>query len=163
MTDTTNLFGKNLRSQIKAKGLTFGRAAELFDISLSFLNQLMIGERNPSVETINSICAVLEVSRASLFEEEPIPSGETMLEFSGLKKRVEDLEELIGASKGPKPVLDNDAQIAMLEAEINDLKSLIGRYRPLLEALHENPDLASEFEDLLGVELDSDGNSEDVV
>lgn len=70
---------------IDERGLTYAKAAEDIGISLTFLNQLMSGEKNPSVETLGDICAALETSRAKLFGEDeaqadPLPKWASALE-----------------------------------------------------------------------------------
>lgn len=74
---TVNLFGNNLRSLINNSGLTYSAAAEELDISPSYLQQLMRGERNPSFETIKAICARFQISEADLFVSSESTSKKT--------------------------------------------------------------------------------------
>lgn len=68
MTKSTSLFGSNLRSIIRRKGLTYTQAARDIGITLSYLNQLMRGERDPSLEVIKDICAALDISSNEVIE-----------------------------------------------------------------------------------------------
>lgn len=71
MTDNTqNSFGDNLRGLIISAGLKYSEAAEELDISVSYLQQLMRGERNPSFETIKGVCARFQVTEADLFSSD---------------------------------------------------------------------------------------------
>lgn len=62
MMENIESFGQNLRRLIKGKGFkTFEQAANAFEISLAYLNQLMRGERTPSVDMLGRISKVLGV------------------------------------------------------------------------------------------------------
>lgn len=66
--ENTKVFGSRLRSEIRRKGYkTYKEAADAFGVSLSYLNQLMRDEREPSVELLNSICEILEITPNDLF------------------------------------------------------------------------------------------------
>lgn len=63
----TKNFGPNLRKEIDKKGYkTYKKAAEAFEISLSYLNQLMRNEREPSMELLGIICDELGISANEL-------------------------------------------------------------------------------------------------
>jgi transcriptional regulator with XRE-family HTH domain len=112
MAENSTLFGINLRNAITRKGLTFGKAAAEIGVSLSFLNMLMSGEKNPSVETLSSICSVLEISRAELYEEEirprpPVTVGEVSVDELAVtvaNKVVERMNPIQDPAR--KPLLD---------------------------------------------------------
>jgi transcriptional regulator with XRE-family HTH domain len=68
--ENIEVFSSNLRRFIKAKGFkTFQEAADSFDISLSYLNQLMNGEREPAVGTLQLISQRLGISTSELLGE----------------------------------------------------------------------------------------------
>lgn len=108
MSKTPSLFGSNLRHVVKKSGMTFTEAASKFEISRSFLNQLMAGEREPSTETINVICSVLELSRSDLFERDletqPAQRSEvlhapflekTLAKLNAVAEEIRALDELV--------------------------------------------------------------------
>lgn len=55
MQDAKKRFGDKLRKRLREKGLKIAQAAELFDVSVSYLNQLLAGTSGPSIETIYNI------------------------------------------------------------------------------------------------------------
>lgn len=50
-----NKFGNTLRELVRKKYTTYAEAAEKLGLSLSYLQQLMRGERNPSFEILQSL------------------------------------------------------------------------------------------------------------
>lgn len=97
--DKTNEFGNNLRRLIKARGYkTFQKAADAFDITLSYLNQLMRSERHPSIEVLNRISAELGVSANDLL------GGESEISHQSQSKSdlIVDLVGVISTMDEPK-------------------------------------------------------------
>lgn len=70
MPKSPTLFGINLRKAIDRKRMNYSDAAHDIGISRSFLNMLMSGEKEPGPNTLASICSVLDISRADLYEEQ---------------------------------------------------------------------------------------------
>lgn len=64
-----NKFGDDLRKLVRKKYPTYARAAEDLDISVSFLHQLMRGERNPSFEMIQKLIKILGSDEIFLTEQ----------------------------------------------------------------------------------------------
>ena len=61
--ENTKVFGSRLRSEIKKQGYkTYKEAADALGVSLSYFNQLMRDEREPSVELLNLICETLKIT-----------------------------------------------------------------------------------------------------
>lgn len=67
MVTTRDLFRKNLRAIISARGIKQDKAAEDIGISKSFLTQLLAGTSAFSPETIDKICTGLKCSPSELF------------------------------------------------------------------------------------------------
>lgn len=64
-------FGENLRRIIKARGFnTFQKAADHLGVSLSYLNQLMRNERQPSMEMLGNIAQKLQSSPLELLSHQ---------------------------------------------------------------------------------------------
>lgn len=73
--ENTKVFGSRLRSEIKKQGYkTYKEAADALGISLSYLNQLMRDEREPSVELLNLICETLKITPNHLLGAVESPS-----------------------------------------------------------------------------------------
>lgn len=71
--DNIKNFGPNLRSRIDIKGYkTYKKAADAFGISLSYLNQLMRNEREPSLELLGVISSELGCSSSQLLGDESV-------------------------------------------------------------------------------------------
>ena len=90
--------GANIRAARKNKSLTLDTLSELVGISSSFLGILERGESLLSIETLISICNVLDVSAdVILFEQhrpsEPIMSDKKDILFTLLKSATD--EELL--------------------------------------------------------------------
>ncbi|HEY8272078.1 MAG TPA: hypothetical protein VIG33_14400 [Pseudobdellovibrionaceae bacterium] len=95
MENTNNLFGINLRKLVDANENSYEEAAETLEISLSFLQQLMRGERVPSLKTINNVRHKYKVTFNDLLEsplssEKSIPAKRTVAEMT-----TEELKELL--------------------------------------------------------------------
>ncbi|WP_372421723.1 helix-turn-helix domain-containing protein [Salinarimonas chemoclinalis] len=61
------LFGANLRHIRKAKGLTQSVLAERIEVSSDMISKMERGAAAPSFDTIERLCAVLEVQPTSFF------------------------------------------------------------------------------------------------
>lgn len=66
--------GANIRAVRKSKNLTLDMLSELVGISSSFLGILERGESLLSIETLISICNVLDISADSILFEQSQPS-----------------------------------------------------------------------------------------
>lgn len=100
--DNIKNFGPNLRSLINKRGYkTYKLAADAFDISLSYLNQLMRNEREPSMELLGVIAEELGVSPGELLGRDPVEKSldghsdraSIILEIQDLIRNM-DLEDL---------------------------------------------------------------------
>lgn len=69
MENTKNLFGDNLRRLVDANESSYEAAAEALEISISFLQQLMRGERDPSLKTVRIIRNRYKVTFNDLLEK----------------------------------------------------------------------------------------------
>lgn len=69
MENTKNIFSINLRRIIDDKGLKYDDAAELLEISVAFLSNLMRGKKTPSLGMIYHIADKLNVKVSQLFED----------------------------------------------------------------------------------------------
>ncbi len=146
---TTKEFGPNLRTAIHNKGYkTYKKAAEAFEISLSYLNQLMRNEREPSLELLQLMASELGVSSSLLLGESgegPIkPIGKTVGEMtvdelrSALEKKSEpsteelfmrELVRLLGAETLNKllALARDDRDRDYVRHQIDDAYSLLGK------------------------------------
>lgn len=128
MSKTTTLFGDNLRRLIKGSSFTYGEAAAEIDVSLTFLNQLMNGEKNPSAETLNDICATLNTTRAYLYgepeaEKDPLPgwAGRIEATLKLIDKKYED------RLKADKDLANLDRQVRELTTTNEDLRAQLSK------------------------------------
>jgi transcriptional regulator with XRE-family HTH domain len=101
----TASIGENLRKAIRGSRRTYAKAAEDLGISLSFLNQLMDDQKNPSLETVRGICEKLQISASDLLEVE-----------SGQKALKETLE------KQTKVMIDQSELQVQLHKRIQELE-----------------------------------------
>lgn len=94
-------FGSNLRRLIDSKNYkTYQKAADDFEISLSYLNQLMRGERSPSLDVLKTIATKLGVSGAYLLaapntnpsESDKTSRAQLILEIQALLMRLDEDE-----------------------------------------------------------------------
>jgi transcriptional regulator with XRE-family HTH domain len=116
--EKTKPFGSNLRKFIRrSKYLTYQNAADAFDISISFLNQLMRGERDPSMEMLAKISKVLNVSISQLLGE---PRGRSLAEMSqqelinmidSMMLTVEDLIDRKSRQPAPRQAPHAEAEV----------------------------------------------------
>lgn len=126
--------GSNLRAIIKKKGLSFTEAAKEIGISLSYLNQLMNGEKEPSLETVKNICATLDIWSCDLIEG----GHRDEVTLSDLARILESrLPE-----PAPAPIPINQAELDRLKAQVQELteklqekERLIGPHALLLKEL----------------------------
>lgn len=80
-------FGSCLRAQRKAKGLTIEKLAEQLDLSETFLGDIERGDKTPSLQTIQKIITVLDISADTLF-----PHGaESTIEARPFKEKLDSL------------------------------------------------------------------------
>jgi transcriptional regulator with XRE-family HTH domain len=79
--NTKNIFSINLRRIIDDKGLKYAAAAEVLEISVAFLSNLMRGQKTPSLEMIYKIADKLNVKVTQLFEDpdDPRPSKSDLI------------------------------------------------------------------------------------
>ena len=61
--------GKRIKSLREAKGLTVNRLANMSGISQSFLRDVELGNKNPTVEILSYFCEALNISLADFFNE----------------------------------------------------------------------------------------------
>ena len=61
--------GKRLKELREMKGLTVNRLANMAGISQSYLRDIEVGNKNPTVETLSYFCDALNISLAELFAE----------------------------------------------------------------------------------------------
>ena len=61
--------GKRIKSLREAKGLTVNRLANMSGISQSFLRDVELGNKNPTVETLSYFCEALNISLTDFFNE----------------------------------------------------------------------------------------------
>ena len=59
--------GKRISHYRKQKNLTVNRLANLCGISQSYLRNIELGLKNPSIEIISTICDTLEISLSTFF------------------------------------------------------------------------------------------------
>jgi transcriptional regulator with XRE-family HTH domain/mannose-6-phosphate isomerase-like protein (cupin superfamily) len=71
------LVGTRLRARREAKGISLRQFARDLEVSASFISQLETGKAQPSVATLYSICAALDISTDELF------AGDTAVEARG--------------------------------------------------------------------------------
>ena len=79
MKNTRDLFRENLREIITRRGLKLDKAAELCEISLSGLNQILSGKSAWSPETIDKICVGLSCRPSDLFLSEALETTKSDL------------------------------------------------------------------------------------
>lgn len=80
-------FGACLRAQRKAKDLTIEQLAERLGLSATFLGEVERSDKTPSLQTIQKIITVLDISADSLF-----PHGEsTTLDVRPFKEKLDSL------------------------------------------------------------------------
>jgi transcriptional regulator with XRE-family HTH domain len=68
---TSDSVGARLRARREARGISLRQFARELDVSASFISQLETGKAKPSVATLYSICAALDMSIDELFAVEP--------------------------------------------------------------------------------------------
>ncbi|MCM1227421.1 MAG: helix-turn-helix domain-containing protein [Clostridium sp.] len=61
--------GKRIKTLREAKGLTVNKLANIAGISQSFLRDVELGNKNPTVETLSYFCDALGVSLSDFFDE----------------------------------------------------------------------------------------------
>ncbi|MGP9821030.1 helix-turn-helix domain-containing protein [Salinarimonas sp. NSM] len=71
------LFGANLRHIRKAKGLTQSVLAERIEVSSDMISKMERGAAAPSFDTIERLCAVLEVQPTAFFGTGAVPTTAT--------------------------------------------------------------------------------------
>ena len=74
---TSDSVGARLRARREAHGISLRQFARQLDVSASFISQLETGKAKPSVATLYSICAALDMSIDDLFAAESPPPRET--------------------------------------------------------------------------------------
>ena len=101
MTSLKSIFGTNVRSLRKLRGLSQAALAEKAEISTDMLGRLERGEASPSFDTAEALADALAVSPVALFGHGDFPA-----EDSARGKALRDIAgELAGA---------NDDQVALV-------------------------------------------------
>lgn len=116
-------FGKNLRREIDRKHLKYGDAADLFEISLSFLNQVMKGTNAPSLEVFHRIVEKLHVSPEALMYGDSKPVQPKPLDPADLVSAAQiaaALTELNKKFETMKPANESIARIAARLTALDD-------------------------------------------
>lgn len=62
--------GQRLKSLREMKGLTVNRLANNAGLSQSFLRDIELGNKNPTVETLSLFCEALDISLSEFFNDE---------------------------------------------------------------------------------------------
>lgn len=62
--------GKRIRELREMRGLTVNRLANMAGLSQSFLREIELGNKTPTVETLSYFCDALEISLAEFFSGE---------------------------------------------------------------------------------------------
>ena len=75
--------GKRIQSFRLKKGLTVNRLANLAGVSQSYLRDLELGKKQPTVEYLSYICDALGVSLATFFDD-TVPKDELLVEIQKL-------------------------------------------------------------------------------
>ena len=78
--DNTLQIGKTLKEFRVSKNLTLDKLAELADVDKSFLSKIENDKRDPSINSLNQICAALDIP-ISIFI---LIADESEDEFTGL-------------------------------------------------------------------------------
>jgi transcriptional regulator with XRE-family HTH domain len=71
-----HVFIKNLRNYRKTRGFSQMKLAELCDSSTSYIGQIEIGNKFPSIEMIEKMAAALNVQPHLLFFDPAAPGGD---------------------------------------------------------------------------------------
>ncbi|MGN0612868.1 MAG: helix-turn-helix domain-containing protein [Porcipelethomonas sp.] len=61
--------GKRIRSLREMRGITVNRLANMAGLSQSFLRDIELGNKNPTVETLSLFCDALNISLAEFFSD----------------------------------------------------------------------------------------------
>lgn len=62
--------GKRLKELREMRGITVNRLANMAGLSQSFLREIELGNKKPTVETLSYFCEALGVSLSEFFSEE---------------------------------------------------------------------------------------------
>ncbi|MBQ8296153.1 MAG: helix-turn-helix transcriptional regulator [Ruminococcus sp.] len=62
--------GKRIKALREMQGLTVNRLANMAGLSQSFLREIELGNKTPTVETLSYFCEALGVSLSEFFREE---------------------------------------------------------------------------------------------
>ena len=73
--DLKEVFTNNLKFYRKQKGLTQNELTLAIDKSYNYINSVEQGKIAPSFDVIQSICEVLEIKAAQLFDENASPQN----------------------------------------------------------------------------------------
>lgn len=74
MSEIVKLLGANIRKIRKSRNMTQEQLAEKADISVPYMTQIELGQKQPTLETVESIAQALNVPFDGLFRTEPTPS-----------------------------------------------------------------------------------------
>ncbi len=61
--------GERIKQLREERGFTVNRLANIAGLSQSFLREVELGNKNPTVETLSYFCEALDVSLAEFFNE----------------------------------------------------------------------------------------------
>lgn len=62
--------GRRIKTLREAKGLTVNKLANIAGISQSFLRDIELGNKNPTVETLSYFCEALGISLSDFFDDD---------------------------------------------------------------------------------------------
>ena len=79
--------GKRVKALRQAKGITVNKRANLSGISQSYLREIELGNKQPTVEYLEYICNGLGIDLREFFEESPMdPFRQALLRLSPIQK-----------------------------------------------------------------------------
>ncbi len=93
--------GKRIVELREEKGLSTNKLSNLAGVSQSYVREIEMGNKNPTVEILYYICEVLDINLKDFFDYEDEPDAELLIYFNDLRKEVERL--------------DKDKRVALLE------------------------------------------------
>lgn len=88
MTDILLVLGSNIRKIRKEFGWTQADLAEKTGISVPFMTQIELGRKSASLEVVQNIAAVLNISYKQLFEENIAASNQEKTNLSLLEQNI---------------------------------------------------------------------------
>lgn len=70
------------------KGYSVNKLANIAGLSQGFVRQIELGEKKPTIESLNLICDALDITLSDFFKEEPLLTREELLK--SLSKDIND-------------------------------------------------------------------------